>query len=56
MTEVKILICELGGTIDGGASSTVTIDEIAALDHEAFDLYRIVREAWRILDRCVGLE
>ena len=46
MTEIEIFICELGGTIDGGAPSTITIDEIATLDHEAFDLYNdIIRDS-----------
>jgi len=45
VTEIEIFICELGGTVDGGTPSTVAIDEIAALDHEPFDLYDIVRDS-----------
>ncbi len=43
MLEGEILVREGFGAVDGCAAGAVAVEEVAALDHEAFDLsyYRI---------------
>jgi hypothetical protein len=41
MWQRKILICKLGGAVNGAAASAVAIDEIATLNHEIFDLREV---------------
>ena len=38
MLEIEILICKGFGAVDGGAAGAIPVQEIAALDHEVFDL------------------
>jgi uncharacterized membrane protein len=38
MCQSEVFICKLGSAIDGTRSSSITIDEISALNHEIFDL------------------
>lgn len=37
MLQREVLIGELGGSIDGTASRSISVDKIAALDHEILD-------------------
>ena len=38
--KVEIFVCKSPCTIDSGATSAITIEEISALNHEVFDLRR----------------
>lgn len=38
MLEGEIFVGEGFGAVDGGAAGAVAVEEVAALDHEAFDL------------------
>ncbi len=40
MFKYEVLIGEGFGAVDGGAACAVAVEEIAALDHEVFDLDR----------------
>jgi len=40
MLQVEILVREFLGTVDCSRAGAVAVDEVAALDHEAFDLLR----------------
>ena len=40
MLDGEVLICEFPRAVDSGASRSVAVEEVAALDHEVFDLER----------------
>jgi hypothetical protein len=45
MLQIEVLISKVASTVDASRSSTVAIEEISPLDHEAFDLVEQVSTA-----------
>lgn len=52
MLEGEVLVREGFGAVDGCAAGAVAVEEVAALDHETFDLWYVRRgpAGWFVLD------
>lgn len=44
--EIEILVGKFGRAIDSARPGSITVDEVPSLDHEIFDLQKVVR--WRV--------